>query len=172
MITEILRVEEYVPYQKLYLNLVEDKPVISMLEDSLDEFVAFFNSIEEEKLVLSYQKGKWTLKELMLHMIDTERVFQYRALRFARNDKTSLPGYDENFYVPNSNVSGRGLTSLLSEYVAVRNSTIALFSTFSKKTMLIIGNSDGSTMSVRAISYIILGHQTHHINIVKERYLG
>jgi len=171
MITEILKVEEYVPYQKMYLDLVEDRSIVALLESSLAEFVAFFNSIEESKLDFSYQEGKWTLKELMLHMIDTERVFQYRALRFSRNDKTNLPGYDENFYTPNSNANKRDLASLLNEYVAVRNSTIALFSSFGEKTMLVIGNSGENTMSVRAIAYIILGHQTHHIKVINERYL-
>lgn len=171
MITEILKVEEYVSYQKMYLNLVQDKSIVTSLEASLSEFVTFFKSLDEEKLGFSYQEGKWTLKELILHMIDTERVFQYRALRFSRNDKTNLPGYDENFYVPNSNANNRDLASLLDEYTAVRNSTIALFSSFGEEVMLVVGNSGKNTMSVRAIAYIILGHQIHHINIVKERYL-
>ena len=171
MVTEILKTEEYVSYQKIYLNLVKDGPIVVLLEKSLLEFIAFFNSIDEEKLDYSYQDGKWTIKELILHMIDTERVFQYRALRFARNDKTNLPGYDENFYVPNSNASSRSLDTLLNEYTTVRNSTIALFSSFDEKSMLCIGNSGESTMSVRAIAFITLGHQIHHINIIKERYL-
>ncbi len=171
MITEILKTEEYVPYQKMYLKFVQNKPLVTSLETSLSEFVTFFKSLEEEKLGFSYQEGKWTLKELMLHMIDTERIFQYRALRFARNDKTNLPGYDENFYAPNSNASKRNLTSLLNEFVAVRNSTITLFSSFDEKALLTIGNSGENTMSVRAVAYIILGHQIHHVNIVKERYL-
>lgn len=171
MIAKTLKAEEYVPYQIMYLNLVQDKPIVASLEDSLTEFVAFFSSIHEGKLDFSYQEGKWTIKELILHIIDTERVFQYRALRFSRNDKTNLPGYDENFYVPNSKANNRDLASLLNEYKAVRNSTIALFSSFGEEEMLVIGNSEKNTMSVRAIAYIVLGHQTHHINIVKERYL-
>jgi uncharacterized damage-inducible protein DinB len=171
MITEILKAEEYVSYQKMYLDLVQDKSIVASLENSLSEFIVFFNSIDEDKLDYSYQEGKWTIKELMLHVIDTERVFQYRALRFARKDKTNLPGYDENLYVPNSNASSRNLVSLLKEFTAVRNSTTALFSTFDEKSMLCIGNSGENTMSVRAIAYITLGHQIHHINIVKERYL-
>jgi len=171
MITEILKIEEYVPYQKMYLDLVKEGSIVSSLEESMFEFVTFFKSIEEEKLDSSYQDGKWTLKELILHIIDTERIFQYRALRFARNDKTNLPGYDENFYVHNSNASSRNLVSLLNEYTAVRSSTISLFNSFNEKTMLVIGNSGEYTTSVRAIAYIILGHQVHHVNIVKERYL-
>jgi len=172
MITSILKVEEYVPYQKMYLDLVSDKLIVDSLESSMSEFIIFFNSISEKKLDFSYQNGKWTLRELMLHMIDTERIFQYRALRFSRNDKTNLPGYDENFYVSNSNASNRNLVSLLNEYTAVRNSTVVLFNSFNENTMLILGNSGENTMSVRAIAYIILGHQIHHINIVKERYLA
>jgi len=171
MIVEFLKAEEYVPYQKMYLDLVEDRPIVVSLGESMNEFTTFFSSIKEDRLSFSYQEGKWTIKELMLHMIDTERVFQYRALRFSRNDRTSLPGYDENLYVPNSNANNRSLTSLLEELTAVRNSTIALFNSFDEEILLIIGNSDGNTMSVRAVGYVILGHQIHHINIVKERYL-
>ena len=98
MITELLKVEEYVSYQSMYLDLVEDKPIVVSLEGSLHEFISFFNSIEEAKLSFSYEEGKWTVKELLLHVIDTERIFQYRALRFSRNDGTILSGFDENIY--------------------------------------------------------------------------
>jgi len=166
-----LNVNEYVSYQRIYLDLVPNKPLIDTLEDALQEFVAFFNGIDAEKLNYSYQEGKWTIKELMLHVVDTERIFQYRALRFARADKTDLPGFSENDFVSNSNANDRSLTSLLDEFVVLRKSTISLFETFSEDTLLKIGISGGNTMSVRAAGYLIIGHQKHHVNIVKQRYL-
>jgi len=166
-----LNVNEYVSYQRIYLDLVPNKPLIDTLEDALQEFVAFFNGIDAEKLNHSYQEGKWTIKELMLHVVDTERIFQYRALRFARADKTDLPGFSENDFVSNSNANDRSLISLLDEFVVLRKSTISLFETFSEDTLLKIGISGGNTMSVRAAGYLIIGHQKHHVNIVKQRYL-
>jgi len=166
-----LNVNEYVPYQKLYLDLVSDTPLINALEGALLEFVVFFNNIDAEKLNYSYQEGKWTIKELMLHVIDTERIFQYRALRFARADKTDLPGFSENDFVSNSCATNRSLASLLGEFVTLRKSTISLFETFSEDTLLKIGISGGNTMSVRAAGYLVIGHQKHHVNIVKQRYL-
>ena len=166
-----LHTNEYVPYQKLYLDLVPNKPLISVLEVALQEFIVFFKGIDVEKLSYSYQEGKWTIKELMLHVIDTERIFQYRALRFARADKTDLAGFSENDFVSTSNANGRDLTSLLNEFVTLRKSTISLFESFSTDALLTIGVSGGNTMSVRAAGYLIVGHQKHHINIVKQRYL-
>lgn len=171
MDTATLNINEYVPYQKIYLDLVPDTPLIKALEDTLQEFVVFFKGIDTEKLSYSYQEGKWTIKELMLHVIDTERIFQYRALRFARVDKTDLAGFSENDFVATSNAGGRDLPSLLDEFVTLRKSTISLFESFSEDALLKIGVSGGNTMSVRAAGYLIIGHQKHHINVVKHRYL-
>jgi len=171
MNTVTLSVNEYVPYQKLYLDLVPDTPLINALEDALQGFVVFFKGIDAEKLSYSYQEGKWTIKELMLHVIDTERIFQYRALRFARADKTDLAGFSENDFVSTSNANDRDLPSLLDEFVTLRKSTISLFETFSEDTLLKIGVSGGDAMSVRVAGYLIIGHQKHHVNIVKQRYL-
>jgi len=167
-----LDVNEYVPYQKLYLNLVPDTSLVIALDDALLEFVSFFKGIDAGRLSYSYQEGKWTVKELMLHVIDTERIFQYRALRFARADKADLPGFSENDFVSNSNANARSLTSLLNEFVTLRKSTISLFESFSEDTLLKIGVSGGNTMSVRTAGCLIIGHQKHHVNIVKQRYLA
>lgn len=167
-----LNSNEYVPYQKMYLDLVENKPLVASLEASLNDFIAFFEAIPDDKLSFAYKEGKWTIKEVLLHMIDTERIFQYRALRFAREDKTMLPGFSENDFVPYSNANSRSKESLLKEYKAVRLSTIALYETFSDENLKIVGNSSGGAMSVRGLGYLIVGHQIHHVNIIKERYLG
>lgn len=172
MKTVSLNTNEYVSYQKMYLDLVKEEKVITLLEDSLKEFVVLVDAISDEKLNYAYQEGKWTIKEVLLHMIDTERIFQYRALRFAREDKTILPGFSENDFVPYSNANSRSKQSLLAEFKAVRASTMSLYESFSADALLVIGNSSGGTMSVRGLGYLIVGHQTHHINIIKERYLS
>lgn len=172
MDTVSLNQNEYVAYQKMYLDLVEDAKIVTLLGKSLNEFVALVDGLSDRELNYAYQEGKWTVKEVLLHMIDTERIFQYRALRFAREDKTMLPGFSENDFVPHSNANSRTKKSLLEEYNAVRLSTIALYATFDSATELLIGNSSGGTMSVRALGYLIVGHQTHHVNVIKERYLN
>lgn len=166
-----LHTNEYVPYQKMYIDLVADKPINTLLATSLKEFVSFLGEIPSSKFTYAYEAGKWTINDVLLHMIDTERIFQYRALRFSREDKTDLPGFSENDFVPHSNANSRTVESLLVEYNAVRMSTITLYKTFSDATLQIIGNASGSTMSVRALGYLIVGHQQHHINVIKERYL-
>jgi len=108
----------------------------------------------------------------MLHVIDTERIFQYRALRFARADKTDLAGFSENDFVSNSDANERSLVSLLNEFTTLRKSTISLFESFNEDTLLRIGGAGGNTMSVRAAGYLIVGHQKHHVNVVKQRYLA
>lgn len=172
MKTISLNTNEYVAYQKMYLDLVEAEQIVTLLEQSLNEFTILINGLSDEKLNYAYQEGKWTIKELILHMIDTERIFQYRALRFAREDKTMLPGFSENDFVPFSKANSRTRESLLEEYRVVRESTIALYKSFSDEVLLIVGNSSGGTMSVRALGYLIVGHQTHHVNIIQERYLN
>ena len=171
MKTVRLNSNEYVPYQKMYLDLVLDKPIVSLLLTSLDEFIDFCEAIEPSKLNFAYSEGKWTVKEVLLHIIDTERVFQYRALRFSRKDKTILPGFSESDFVSCSQANSRSIASLLLEFKAVRMSTIALFETFNDDVLLLLGNSGENTMSVRGVGYLVVGHQTHHINIIKAHYL-
>lgn len=171
MDSSIFNSNEYIAYQKMYLDLVPDVFLITALDDALLDFVAFFKNIDSEKLTYSYQEGKWTIKELIVHVIDTERVFQYRALGFARGDKTDFPGFSEQDYALNSNANKRALAALLDEFIAVRKSTITLFQSFDEKTLLLIGNANKSTMSIRAIAYLIVGHQMHHVAVVKKRYL-
>ena len=134
-------------------------------------FVELINEVPENKLSFAYAEGKWTLAELLMHIIDAERVFQYRALRFARNDKTPMAGFDQNDYVPECNAKGRSKKDLLEEYAAVRESTILLFQSFDEEALKRVGNASGSDMSTRAMGFIICGHQAHHLNIIKERYL-
>lgn len=168
----MLNTNEYASYYKSYVDLAGDGPLLKSLQQSKDKFVAFLEEIVDDKLLYAYQDNKWTIKEIILHLIDAERVFQYRALRFSRKDKTDLPGFDENFYVPNSSANIRSRASLIEEFKAVRQSTITLFNSFSDEALLELGSANKSLMSVRAIGYVIVGHQQHHINVIQDRYLS
>ena len=164
---------EYAPYFEQYIQLVskDEKSIIENLEVSQKEFERLLRNVREEKQSFMYTEGKWTLKELIQHIIDTERIFCYRALCFARNDKTALPGFDQDIFVDNSFANTRDYNELLDEMKTLRESTIQLFKSFSEDVLLRIGIGSGSNMSVRAIGYLFSGHQIHHLNIIEERYL-
>ena len=164
---------EYAPYFEQYMQLVtkEGKSIIENMQNSQIEFDTFLRNLPKEKHTFSYAEGKWTLKELIQHSIDTERIFCYRALCFARNDKTSLPGFDQDIFVDNGNANQLEFSNLLDEMSTLRKSTIQLYKSFSEEALLRIGVASGNKISVRALGYLFSGHQMHHLNIVKERYL-
>ncbi len=118
-----------------------------------------------------YAKDKWTIKEVLIHLIDMERIYACRALRFARNDQTGLPGFDGGQYVYSSGANNRDISDLLDELEAVRHSTIAMVEGFDEKALIRSGTINGKPVSVRALIYHIAGHELHHIKIIKERYL-
>ncbi|WP_299116689.1 DinB family protein [uncultured Winogradskyella sp.] len=163
--------EEFNPYYLPYINLATSSDIVSGLKQNLSSVVAFYMSIPKEKLEYAYAEGKWTIKDILLHVIDTERVFAYRAMRVARHDKTALAGFEQDDYVEAGNAVNRSIESLLSEYKAVRSATISLFESFADKSLTSIGTASGSPVSTRAIGYIITGHENHHNNVIKERYL-
>jgi uncharacterized damage-inducible protein DinB len=164
---------EYAPYFEQYMQLsaLKDKTIIESLESAQDEFESVLRNLPDKKHSYSYASGKWTLKELIQHIIDTERVFCYRALSFARNDQTPLPGFDQDVFIDNDTANERDYYDLLDEMKVLRESSIQLFKSFSKEALLRIGVASDNKMSVRALGYLFSGHQIHHINIVKERYL-
>lgn len=166
-----LQLNEYVSYQMNYIKLVEEENIVKGLINQKEEMILFFNSIPEYKHTFCYEKDKWTIKDILLHLSDAERIFAYRALRIVRNDSTALTGFDENEYVITANANERDFDSLLNEYVAVRNATISLFDNFSASDLLKIGTASNASISVRGIGYCILGHELHHRNIILERYL-
>ena len=169
---EMIPKNEYSPYFEQYIQLVDcEKSIIDNLRDSQKEFEIFLRMIPKEKGDFAYAKGKWTLKELIQHIIDTERIFCYRALCFARNDKTSLPGFDQNVFVNNDNANLRNYYDLLDEMDTLRKSTIQLFESFSDEALLRTGVASENEISVRALGYLFSGHQIHHLNVIKERYL-
>ena len=164
---------EYAPYFERYMQLsvLKDKTIIESLESAQDEFESVLRNLPDKKHSFSYATGKWTLKELIQHVIDTERVFCYRALSFARNDQTALPGFDQDVFVDNATANERDYYDLLDEMKVLRKSSIQLFKSFSKEALLRVGVASDNKMSVRALGYLFSGHQIYHINNVKECYL-
>lgn len=160
----------YGEFYRNYVVLVPKHDLREALEDSLEASSAFWNIISEEKANYRYAEGKWSIKELLQHIIDTERIFSYRALAFARGEKAALPGYDENDYAANCLADARSFAEMVEELKIVRQSTIALFQSFDENVLDNIGKASGTNLSVRAAGFIIVGHELHHINVVKERY--
>ncbi|MBM1106973.1 DinB family protein [Aurantibacter crassamenti] len=166
-----LVVGDYHTFYQTYIDTLGDDELIDVHQRQFQNFPKFIESIPDEKLGYAYDRGKWTVAEVLLHVIDTERIFQYRALRFSRGDKTPLPGFEQDDYVPNSLANRRSKESLIEEYKAVRKSTIALFTSLDRPTLEIKGVASNAEMSVAAMGFIISGHQKHHRNILRERYL-
>ena len=153
-----------------YIHLVQDIELTEALEEKLNyraEEVAVFKNLKD----LSYAKDKWTVKDILQHVIDTERIQAYRALRFARKDKNLLPGFDEVLYGATAHATNRTVDDLLLEHQAVRQSTIALFKSFSQENLLETGICFNISISVLALGFVIAGHQIHHLKIIRERYL-
>lgn len=162
---------EYAPYYQAYIDAFGDGDLFEELEISIHEFIRFVQEIPLGKHDFRYAEGKWTLKDIIQHLIDAERIFSYRALRIARADLTPLPGFEENAYVPAANADRRHLKSLLEEFAVVRQSTLTLFKSFSEEDLLRRGTASNVGVSVRALGFIMVGHLRHHKRIFKERYL-
>jgi len=168
---------EYPPYSHIYLDLMEDDD--NVLEHLWEQFLHLkdlISGLPEEKLYYRYAEGKWTIKEILVHLIDDERIFAYRALRNARNDETPTHGFDQDEYANYSRANERSLDSIFEEYEWVRRSTIALFEHLPDDSFMRSGagiDIDGSLIkrTVRGIAWHISGHELRHINIIKERYL-
>lgn len=166
-----LEEKEYGAYYKKYISLVAAQDPIDAMEYGSNQTIKLVNSIPPSKYDHSYAPGKWTVKESILHLIDTERIFAYRALRFARGDYTELPGFDQDAYVPMAKGHQRSFSAIIKEYKSVRQATISLFKSFDEEMLSRIGTGSGNPFSVRALGYIIAGHEIHHRIILKERYL-
>jgi len=163
---------EYAPYQAAYIHLVaKEYTLTEELEISVHNFIHFVREIPMDKYDYRYAEGKWTIKDIIQHLIDSERVFAYRAMRFARHDETALPGFDENLFAANANADKRSINDLLTEMSALRHANIAMFKAFSQEELLNKGTASGYTVSVRAFGFLIIGHQNHHIKVFRERYL-
>ncbi|GAB4258072.1 MAG: DinB family protein [Saprospiraceae bacterium] len=162
---------EYAPYYHTYISKVPGDDLLQALEQSMNETLSFFRAIPSGKWEHRYAPDKWTIKEVLQHLIDGERVFAYRALAIARGDKTSLPGFDENEYAANGNANQLSPEALLAEYESVRKATLSLFRNMSEDASRIIGTANNNPTSARALGFCIAGHEQHHREVVAERYL-
>ena len=163
---------DYIPYYETYISKIEGDDILKTLETQLSEVVVLFKSIPEEKGSYAYADGKWTIKELIGHINDTERVFAYRAMCFARGEKKSLPGFEQDDYVRGGDFNNRSLSDLINEFRLLRESDLVLFKSFNEDALSQIGNGNQGKVTVLAILYIIAGHTQHHINILKAKYLA
>ena len=163
---------EYAPYTMMYIGLLpDDGRVLDHMQGNLENTIAFIRSFPTEKLTYRITIGEWTIKEILVHIIDDERIYCYRALRFARNDQNELPGFEQDDYVPYSRANERDLDEILAEFRVVRAGTLALFNSLDDDALMRQGIGSGHVMSVRAAAYHIAGHELHHVNSIKENYL-
>lgn len=162
---------EFAHYYANYVSNVPKGNIIDTLNAQMHEFYTFINSIPGDKAFHSYAEGKWTVKQIIGHMIETERVFSYRALAFSRRDNNALPSMEQDDYVKYSNYNSRTISNLANEYLAVRISSIHLFQNMTKEMISLKGTASGVEFTVRSIPFIIAGHELHHIKVIKDKYL-
>jgi uncharacterized damage-inducible protein DinB len=163
---------EYAPYTIMYIGLLpDDERVLEHLRHNADVMKKLIAPLSEPQLTASFAEGEWSIKEILVHIIDDERIYSYRALRFARGDTTELPGFDQETYVAASNANARSMDSILEEYAAVRSATITLFQNLDEAAYTRAGIANGHTMSVRAAVYHIAGHELHHLTSIRTNYL-
>lgn len=166
-----LREGDYHPFYQPYIDTLNDADLVVLMERQLENFPQFLSSIPDEKVHFRYAEGKWTVLEVLVHILDAERVFQYRALRIARGDKTPLPGFEQNDYVPESAANTRDLQGVIDEYKAVRLSTLTLYRSFSEDILKRKGIASGAEVSVGGLGFVTCGHQKHHRDLLRSRYL-
>lgn len=164
---------EYAPFHETYIKAVPPrKSALSLLRSSFRETTQLLGALPEEMGDFAYAPGKWTIKQLLMHMIDTERVFAFRTLSFMRADRIGLPGFNQDFWMEQVDVSNRSIKDLLKEWKAVRDNTINLLQQCSEAQSTFIGTASNWKASVRAYFFIIIGHHMHHLGILKEKYLS
>lgn len=163
---------DYAPFYAGYVAAVDTEDIVGFLAVQKEQVLTQLRDVKWEKWELAYAPDKWTLAELVLHLIDAERIFAYRALRIARGDTTPLAGFEQNDYVPNSGAASRTPASIVDEFAAVREATVQLFRNFTDDMWERRGTAANSEVTVAALAYIIGGHTAHHIQIMRERYLA
>lgn len=164
--------DEYNPYYEKYVSLVTESDLLAALDDQGAELRTLFGQISEERGTFSYAEGKWTIKEVLSHLIDGERIFSYRVLRVARGDETPIEGFEQDGYIENSHANLRTFDDMLGEFSELRSANLRLLRNLRKADWLRIGTASGSAVSVRAVTFIMAGHIRHHVRILKERYLA
>lgn len=163
--------DEYASYYAGYIQDLPDENIVSYLESQVQEFESVLKDLPAEKASFRYAPGKWSVKEVLGHINDTERIMSYRLLRIARGDTTELAGFEENDYVRNAGSEQLTVTELLNEFIAVRSATVALVKPLTHEAWLRVGSANKTRVSARAVLYIIAGHAAHHIKLIRERYL-
>lgn len=162
---------EYAEYYETYVSLVKETDIVSALENQLAEMENLFAGITEEKAAYAYAEGKWSIKELVGHLIDGERIFSYRALRISRADRTPIEGFEQDGYIENSNFNAAKLSELREEFALVRKANLLFFKNLTAEAWTRRGTASGWEFSVRALAFIMVGHVRHHANVLKNRYL-
>lgn len=163
---------EHREYFKRYIDMVPQGEYHALLKQNTEDMLLFMGNIPAEKHNYRYADGKWSIKEVLLHIMDTERIFAYRVLTAVRGDSESLlPMMDENKFAANADVSNRTMQDMLEEFSAVRTATLKLFENMTEEQTKLTANTSGFNTSARAIGYMIIGHALHHMNIIRERYL-
>jgi hypothetical protein len=163
--------DEFNPFYAGYIAQVPDGDVVEALIGGAEIASALLGDLDEEAASFAYAPGKWTLKEVLLHCADAERIFTYRALRIARGDETPLPGFDENAYVPLSGAANRTIEDILDEFESVREATVTMFSGLPADAWTRRGTASNNAISVRALAWITAGHLLHHLGVIQDRYL-
>ena len=172
MTTLALQESEFHPYYGTYIAQVDSaSELLDALKEGGKKTEAFYQNLPEEKYEYRYAEGKWTCKEVLQHLIDTERIFLYRAFRISRGDQTPLAGFDQNDYIPTSQANQKSMTALLEEYRTTRNFTLSVLGSLSTTDLGRMGSVDGKPISARAAAFIIAGHELWHSRIIQERYL-
>jgi hypothetical protein len=162
---------EYAPYYGRYVSLVPEGDIVETLTRQLDSTLATLGGIDEEKAGYRYAPGKWSIKELVGHVIDGERIFAYRALRFARNDRTELPGFEQDDYIRHAGFDVCALGDIVQEFAFVRRANLLMFSRLDKEAWQRRGIASSAEVTVRALAFIMAGHERHHMEILRARYL-
>lgn len=163
--------EEYASFYSGYIGQVPDGDYVDILNNQEAALVSLFSQLNEEQALSRYAPGKWSLKEVLAHITDTERIMSYRMLRISRGDTTDLPGFDQDVFINNNSFDNVTLSVLLQDFQAVRKATLALLPTISEAAWERVGTANTFAISARAIAYVIAGHAQHHLNVVEEKYL-
>ena len=164
-------VEEYNAYYGGYISQVSEPDLLGVLAEQPSELQKLFGPVDESKGTFAYADGKWTVKEVLSHLIDGERHFAYRILRISRGDATPIEGFEQDVYIENSHANERGFGDMIAEFTELRNANLRQLRNLSEQDWLRMGTASGFPVSVRALAYIMAGHIRHHLGILKDRYL-
>jgi DinB family protein len=163
---------EHAPYYSRYIDRVPAGDIVEILRNQIVETSKFLRDIPSDRTTSGYAPGKWTIRDIVGHLADTERIMSYRALRFARGDRTPVPGFEESDYAPFAHASEREMADLVSELQLVRAATVALFAGLPADAWRRAGSASGNEITVRALAAVIAGHERHHLAVIRERYLS